>query len=285
MKLTMKKKADLLLFVTAAGWAMSTIIIKLYIETVPVFHLMFGRYSIAFILISLFQHKKVKKINRVDWKPGIILGILTFFAFTFAIASLAYTSASKSGFFVAMSVLFVPIVTTIIHKKLPNKWISLSVLLSIIGLYLISGMNGGSFNRGDLLALSCAGVYTVYILYLDHSAKHINESHLAWMQMAVVSLVSLVFMVLIEGVQVEVFTKSFVPILVIGVLGTAVTNFAQIKAQQHASPESVGLILLGEPLLTLLMAFLILKEKILLAGLIGAVLLLTALIVTVIKDI
>lgn len=285
MKLTVKKKADMLLFVTATGWALSTILIKLYIETVPVFHLMFGRYFIAFIFIAMFQSKKLKTITKADIKPSFLLGVLTFIAFTLAIMSLSYTSASKSGFLVAMSVLFVPIVTTFKNKKLPGKWTVLSVFLSIIGLYFISGMNGGAFNKGDLLALLCAAAYTVYIMLLDKHAKHIDESKLVLIQLAVVSMISLVCMVVFEGIQVEAFVSGFMPILIIAILGTAITNFAQTKAQQNASPESVGLILLGEPLFTLIMAATLLKESILLPGLFGAGLLLTALVLTVIKNI
>lgn len=285
MKLTMKKKADLMLFVTATGWALSTILIKLYIDTIPVFHLMFGRYFIAFVFIASLQMKKLKTITKEDVKPSIVLGVLTFVAFTFAIMSLSYTSASKSGFLVAMSVLFVPVVTTLINKKLPGKWTILSVFLSIIGLYFISGMNGGAFNKGDVLALLCAGAYTIYILLLDKHAKHIDESKLVLIQLAVVSMISFVCMLIFEGIQVEAFVSGFVPILIIAILGTAITNFAQTKAQQHATPESVGLILLGEPLFTLIMAAAILKESILLSGLFGAGLLLIALVLTVIKNI
>ncbi|MBN2794809.1 MAG: DMT family transporter [Clostridia bacterium] len=284
MNISQKRKADLLLFITASGWAMSTIIIKLYTETLPVFHLMFGRYAIALIVLTFMQRNKKQKISKSDWKYGGILGILTFLAFTLAIASLYFTSASKSGFFVAMSVLFVPIVTTILHRHLPNKWITFGVLLSLVGLYLISGMNGGGFNRGDALALLCAFSYTVYILILDRSAKQIDESQLAWMQMLVVTIISAVFMIIFEGINLEGLKAAFLPILVIGVLGTALTNYAQIKAQQHATPESVGLILLGEPLFTLIMAAIILHEKILFKGVIGAVLLLLALVITILKD-
>jgi biotin operon repressor len=52
MKISEKKKADLLLFVTAIGWAMSTIIIKLYVEDIPVFH-----QSVSFDL----------KISKKEW--------------------------------------------------------------------------------------------------------------------------------------------------------------------------------------------------------------------------
>lgn len=285
MRISEKKKADAMLFVTASGWALSTIIIKMYVENIPVFHIMFGRYVLALILVTLFKWPEIKKMQKSEIKPGIILGVFTFLAFTLAIMSLYYTSASKSGFLVAMSVLFVPIATTVLKRKLPNKWVLASVIMSIIGLYYISGMNGGAFNKGDLLALLCAASYTVYILIMDKHAKHINESILVFLQFCVVTILSLVGMLLFEGFDFIAMQSSLVPILIIGIFGTAITNFAQTKAQKHASPESVGLILLGEPLFTLIMAAAILKEQILLSGLLGAGLILVALVITVIKDV
>lgn len=285
MKLTLKIKADLLLFITASGWALSTILIKLYIDTIPVFHLMLGRYFIGFVILLALQKSKLKNLTKQELKSGSLLGILNFLAFTFAITSLTYTSASKSGFLVAMSVLFVPIVTTLLKNKLPNKWTIFSVGMSVVGLYYVSGMNGGSFNLGDLLALLCAVSYTVYILLLDKYAKDIEESKLVILQLGIVSLISLFFVVFYEGFQLQVLIDGFIPILIIAIFGTTITNYAQTKAQKHASPESVGLILLGEPLLTLIMAAFILKEVILVKGLIGASIILIALVITVVKKI
>jgi drug/metabolite transporter (DMT)-like permease len=170
-------------------------------------------------------------------------------------------------------------------KRLPNKWVIFSVVMSIIGLYFISGMNGGRFNLGDALALLCAVTYTIYILIMDKHAKHINESILVFIQFVVVVVLSIICMFMFEVVDLNVFVVSWVPILVMGIFGTALTNFAQVKAQKHASPESVGLILLGEPLFTLVMAAAILKEQILIGGLFGAGLILVALVITIVKDI
>lgn len=285
MKLSMKKKADLMLFTTATGWALSTILIKLYMDDMPVFHVMFGRYFIAFVLMATLWRKKFKAIDKSEWISGSILSVFLFFAFTFAIMSLTHTSASKSGFFVAMSVLFVPIASTFLKRKLPNRWVAMSVVVSIIGLYLVAGINGDAFNKGDALALMCALAYTVYILLMDRFAKDVDASHLVLIQLGVVTLISWLAMVVIEGFNLSILMDQIIPIIVIAILGTAITSLAQTKAQQHASPESVGLILLGEPLFTLIMAAVILNETIVLKGLIGAGLLLVAMVITVVKDI
>lgn len=282
--LSEKKIADLLLFITAIGWAISTILIKVYIDTIPLFHLMFGRYLLAFLMIVVFQGKKLKTTKKSDLRPSIVLGSLMFLAYAFAVASLSYTSASKSGFLVAMSVLFVPILTTIINRRFPKKWTVISVVISIVGLILISGLNGGAFNYGDFLAILCSLSYTIYILLLDRQAKLIEESKLVMLQFAVVTIISLIGMLVFETFDLQVLLDGFIPIFAIALVGSALASYAQTRAQKHASPESVGLILLGEPLFTLLLAAIILKEPLMAKGLIGAGLLLFALVITVIKD-
>jgi len=120
---------------------------------------------------------------------------------------------------------------------------------------------------------------------LDKYAKEIDESVLVLVQMSSVSAISLLFAIFYDGFNPSVFVTGFVPILVIAVFGTAFATLFQAKAQQHASPESVGLLLLGEPLFTLIMAIFILQEPVLLKGLIGAGVILTSLVITVVKKI
>ncbi len=211
------------------------------------------------------------------------LGMLIFASYAFGIISLVYTTASKSGFLVAMSVLLVPITQLVIRRKVPNGIIIGTVLLSIIGLYFISGMDGVGFNFGDLLALMCAVTYTGYILIVDRYVKEVDGVTLVLYQMLSVTILSFVLAVIYEGFDIDILKSGFIPIFFTGILGTAMTIYFQNHAQKHASPESVGLLLLGEPVFTLLMAFFILQETITHSGLVGAGFIIGAMVVTIIK--
>jgi drug/metabolite transporter (DMT)-like permease len=70
-----------------------------------------------------------------------------------------------------------------------------------------------------------------------------------------------------------------------GVVGMALPNFFQTKAQKTASTESVGIILLADPLFTLILAALFLREPIFLSGLIGGGLILISCVIAIIKKI
>lgn len=282
-KETNKIKAYIMLIITAFGWALSTIIIKIYVEAIPPFHLLTSRFVIATLFIFLTNPRKIKSISKKDIKVGSLTGVFLFAAYACGITALKYTTASKSGFLVALSVLFVPIVETIIRKKLPSKWIVISVLISLVGLRLISGINGTGFNIGDLIAIGCAASYTVYILLIDRLGNNIDDFILTITQLTAVSIVGFICAVIFEGINIECIKSGLIPILVMAILGTALSTLLQIKAQKIASPESVGIILLGEPLFTLIMAYFILNETIIFVGMVGAVLLLFSLVMAIVK--
>ncbi|MGX8795035.1 DMT family transporter [Fusibacter sp. JL298sf-3] len=282
--MTKTRQAYMMLLLTAFGWALSTIIIKATTEAVPAFHLMTGRFGLALVLFYVFKGRTVKLSGKALFH-GSYLGIFLFFAYYLAIASLEYTTASKSGFLVALSVLWVPIVQLIIRRKRPNRWVALCVVTSLLGLYWISGLDGIGFNYGDALAVGCSVAYTLYILAIDAYAKEMDEDQMTLSILLVVTIVSVIMAVSVEGFSGKILLDNWVPIAVIGVFGTALSTYFQTKAQQVASPESVGIILLGEPLFTLVMALTILGEKVTTLGLLGGALLLLSLCVAIVKKV
>lgn len=278
-------KAYVMLLLTGLGWAASTIMIKLYIGSLPPYHLMFGRFSVAFVAIYALFPRKLVRLSRRDTLAALLIGGLIFVAYTFGITTLSYTTASKSGFLVAMSVLFVPIFQVVIHRKISSPWVGVSVLLSIIGLYLIAGLDGMGFNFGDLLAIGCAVFYSFYIMAVDRFGKTIDNVTLVLYQLVTVMVLSLVMSIGFEGFSFQVLSVNSWPILFTGIVGTAVTLYFQNSAQRLTSPESVGLLLLSEPVFTILLAVVLLAEQVTPSGLVGAGLILAAMVLTIVKEV
>lgn len=266
-------------------WAVSTILLKMYMDKIPPFHLLLGRFFIASLSLFLFSTKKVLKVKKEDLKIGSILGLLIFAVYALYILGLERTSASKSGFLAALSVLFIPIFESFIKKRMPTFWTIICVISSILGLYLISGMNGSNLNFGDILVIGCAFVYTIYIIILDKYGTDKDNHILSFIQLLIVTISSLFFSIFSEGLNIAILIENIIVIIVIGALGTGLTMYLQTKAQKVASPESVGIILLGEPLFTLILAFMFLHETILLRGLIGSGLIIISLVIAIIKKI
>jgi drug/metabolite transporter (DMT)-like permease len=276
--------AYIMLFVTAFGWALSTIVIKLFIESVPAFHMMLGRFALAALIFGLMKRKRVRITKKLLFH-GSYLGFFLFLAYYLAISSLYYTSAAKSGFLVALSVLGVPLAQLVFRRQRPNKWVLLSVVLSLFGLYWISGLDGLGFNIGDAMALGCSVAYTAYILLIDKYAGEMNEDEMTFIILLIVAVMSLVSVLLFEGFDLAILIDGWLPIVLVCIFGTLMSTYYQTRAQQVASPESVGIILLGEPLFTIIMAIIILGETVTGMGLVGAGLLLVSLLIAVVKHV
>jgi len=280
-----KTVAYLLLFLTAFGWGLSTVLGKLCIGTISPAHILMIRAVIAAGVIFAAAPKKIIAFDREDLKAGALLGFVIFIAYFLGITSLKYTSASKAGFLMAFNVLFVPAVEAVLKKRLPSKWIMMSVALSLIGLQLISGINGDGFNFGDFLAVLCAAAYTIYTIILDRWGKDKDDFILAFIQLVVIGIASFLIVVLFEEIDITGVGGNLLPLVFMGVVGTGLATLFQTKAQKTASTESVGIILLADPLFSLLLAFLILHEPIFLSGLLGGVLIMVSCIIAIIKKI
>ncbi len=278
------KAAYAMLFLLSFLWAATSIVMKVFISDMGAAHFMVGRFSVAAILFYALRHKQIK-FSKNSLLHGAYTGFFLFLAYYFAIVALKYTTASKAGFLVSLSVLWVPIFQLVIRRKKPNCWVLMTVVLSLIGLYLISGLDGIGFNYGDFFALLCSLAYTFYIMYIDKYIDEIDENQLTFIILLIVAVWSLLTSLTLEQFDPMSIVESWPIILVVAIFGTLLTTYIQTKAQSVASPEAVGIILLGEPLFTLIMATAILSETATPSGLFGGGLLLFALVVAVVKKI
>jgi len=277
--------AYLLLFLTAFGWSLSTVLCKVCIGTISAAHILMVRAVVAAVVIFLAAPRKILSTDKAHLKSGLALGLIVFCAYFLGVLCLKYTTASKAGFLMSFNVLLVPAAEAVIKRRLPSKWIVISVGISLIGLQFISGMNGTGFNLGDLLATLGAAAYTAYTIALDRWGKNKDDFVLAFMQLVGLGLCSFLAVFLFEGINLPGIRMSLLPLLVMGFFGMALPTLFQTKAQKTASTESVGIILLADPLFTLAMAYLFLHEPIFFSGLLGGGLILVACIIAIIKKI
>src|SRR5690242_15420139 len=130
----MKKQteADLILMFVTACWGSSYLFMKMGLQTVHQFNLIALRFGIAFIISALLFYKRIVKTNFETVKYGFFLGSVLFFVFMSLTFGLQYTSTSNASFLVSLVVIFVPVLSAILLKKIPTKRIFFSALMAII---------------------------------------------------------------------------------------------------------------------------------------------------------
>jgi len=135
---------------------------------------------------------------------GIFLGVVNFAGSGFQQWGIAYTSASKVAFIAGFDLFLIPIFTLLLPTMKPNGRISINtwvaVMISLCGLYLLSGASISDLNlgRGETITLISTLFWTVHVVFTDIATNHIDSLQMMVVQLAVVTLLSTVFALILE---------------------------------------------------------------------------------------
>ena len=199
-------------------------------------------------------------VTQAEVVGGICCGIALFAASNFQQFGISYTTVGKAGFITALYVVIVPIMGLFFKKKVSFVvWIS--VVLSVIGLYLLC-MTESSFSLsfGDLLVLICAVLFSIHILVIDYFSPRGDGVVMSCIQFFVCGLLSGVMMFLFETPVMSDILAAWVPILYAGVLSCGVAYTLQIVGQKDMNPTVASLILCLESVVSALAGWLILHQ-------------------------
>ena len=158
-----------------------------------------------------------------------------------------------------MYIVLVPILGFFLGQK-PSAGAIVSVLLAVIGLYLLSCMDSSGINRGDLLLMGCALAFAVQIRCIDRFAGSIDGIRLNCVQSLVVTVLSIPCALLTETIDFTQIAACWTSLLFAGVLSMGVAYSLQIIGQKHLEPTPAALIMSLESVFAVLGGWLILHE-------------------------
>ena len=217
--------------------------------------------------------------NPTLWKSGMICGVALFVAQSLQQVGLVYTDAGKAGFITAMYIVLVPVLGLFFKRK-PPKAALFSVVLAVIGLYLLSCLGVTQVNIGDILLMGCALAFAVQITCIDRLAGALDGLRLNCIQAIVVTALSLPCMILTEKVEFTNILACWLPLCYAGILSMGVAYSLQIVGQKDLEPTTASLIMSLESVIAALSGWLILKETMTAWELLGCGLVFAAVIIS-----
>ncbi len=247
-----KLKGNLILLLTSIIWGISFIAQSKGVELISPMAFIGTRTmlgAIVLIPVILITDSKKKKSGAFVYKfdktlitSGIICGLLLFFATWLQTEGLIYTSPGKSGFITALYMVMVPIVGLFGGKKTkPIVWIS--VLVALCGLYLMCLTSDLSINKGDILTLYCAVIFTFHILVIDHFSPKVDGVKLSFLQFFVCGTIGLLYMFLFEEPDFNLIKSCWISIGYSGIFSCGVAYTLQIIGQKYTDPTSASLLM------------------------------------------
>lgn len=217
------------------------------------------------------------------WKSGCICGCALFVASSLQQIGLVYTDAGKAGFITAMYIVLVPILGLFLRRK-PPRMAVFSVILAVIGLYLLSCIGVSQINKGDVYLIGCALAFAVQINCIDHFAQGVDGFRMNCVQALTVAIISIPFVGFTENVVVRDLLACWGPLCFAGMLSMGLAYSLQIVGQKHVEPTTASLIMSLESVFAALGGWWLLSERMTPWELTGCALVFAAVIISQIPE-
>lgn len=283
-------RQSFLLFLTASIWGSAFIAQSLGMDHVSPFTFTFVRTLIgALFLLPLISILKALYKNKVKektyGKKDLLLGSLCCGSCLIAGESfqqfgLLTTDAGKAGFITSMYIIFVPIISIFLGKKI-NRFIWIGVILSAVGLYLLCIKQDLSIEKGDFLIFICAIAFAIHILVIDHFVKKVDAVALSCGQFFMASIMGLILMLIFDrqDLNYDDFLKALPAMAYAGIMSNGIAYTLQIVGQRGLNPTIATLIMSLESVMAVIFGVIFLHESLMQKEIIGCVLMFSAVII------
>ncbi len=198
--------------------------------------------------------------NKTLWISGILCGVALFVAAALQQIGMVYTDAGKAGFLTAMYIVLVPIIGVFLGKK-PSFMAVISVVIAVVGLYLLSCVGVTVINIGDLLLIACALAFAVQITLIDRWVGKVDVLRLNCVQSLVVAVLSGICMLSFEEPSVTNILNCWMPIGYAAILSTGVAYSLQIVGQKHLETTPASLLMSLESVFAVISGWIVLNER------------------------
>lgn len=288
-------QGNILLFITALIWGAAFVAQKIGVVQLGVFTFTATRFFISGVallpIVLATGHKKkeiqyelknsaaIKTGRKYLLMGGVVCGLCLMLATVTQQVGLTTTTAGKAGFITALYILFVPILRFFGGKKVkPLVW--LSVLAAVAGLYLLCVKEGFSIDKGDLMVLLCALIFSVHILMIDWVSPYTDGVKMSCIQFFVASATAAIPMIIFEKPDIQAIVSCWAPLLYLGVVSGGIGYTLQILGQKNTEPTVASLILSLESVFAAISGAMFLQERFSVKELIGCALMFAAIIVS-----
>ncbi len=270
--------ADFSLLLVALIWGATFVMVKEAVSQIGVFTFLTLRFLFAALVLALISWPHLRASWPREFLAGALVGLFLFGGYSFQTIGLKYTSASKAGFITGLSVVIVPLLSTLLLRRKPHLNALVGVGLATTGLGVLT-LRGLSMAPGDLWVLGGAVAFALQIVALGRFAPQMETSNLATIQIATVAFLSAPLAWAIERSPPQMSGQVWFAISFTGIMATSLAFLAQSKAQRFTSPTHTALIFATEPVFAAIFGYLRLQERLGWRGLLGCALILTGMVV------
>lgn len=280
-----KLNGVLYLLLASVSFGVMPILAKLsYAHGANSFSVLFLRF--LFAAIMLLYYLLTNKISlKLTKKQFLIIGFLGVVGYSatsgFIFLAYNYISVGLATMIMYTYPAIVTFLSFIIYKeKLYTRKI-ISLLISLAGIYTLIGVGKISFNfKGITFAFLSAVFYSIYVLGASHSEiKRVDSYVMTFYVSLTAGLTILIFGVSTNNINFNIDYYGLVCILLLAFISTVVALMAFIQGVKIIGPSKASILSTLEPIVSLILGLLILKESISIQVVFGSGMIITSILI------
>ena len=216
-----------------------------------------------FTPIFIRQQKKFEPIDKKYLMFPLFAGIFTAFDFGFWNSSLKFTTAANATLLGNTSPLWVALFALFVFRERLRGIFWVGLILALSGAALVMGsdfLQHPTIGLGDLMASTAAIFYASYQLITQRGRKHIDPLRYTWL-VGVSATIAMFFMNIVLGNSFGGYsTQTWLIFLLTAVVSQMIGYLAISYALGHLPASVVSPTLIGQPIMTAILAIPMLGE-------------------------
>jgi drug/metabolite transporter (DMT)-like permease len=276
-KMKNKNKAYLYLLITFFAWGSLYVVSKFVLGKIPIITISFLRYVIAgMILLILLKQRKLKKIEKQDYKYVFSIGFLGYFvAIGAQLLGTKLSNASLASLVNSMNPIVIMLFAIFILKEKLTINKIVCGILAIVGVYIIvGGVDGSSQILGISVSIFSVFLWSYVSVIIRKITQKYDSLQITTYGIIIAAICTMPFSIWELTVNPDVqFDRSVIlSMLYIGGVCTAVAHVLWNKSLSLMEAGACSLFYPLQPMVAIFLGWLFLGESISMNFVLGAIL-------------
>ncbi len=265
-----------------AAWGLSFVGVPRVLEACPVMTSIAVRTGIGVVCL-LALRPRAFAATRLEWRAGILGGLLLAGGYVLQTAGLTEATPGKSGFLTAFYVTLVPAFEAVVYRRLPPGRDMAALAVATAGIALMVVRSDFTMSLAEAVVALAALAWAAHIVVVGRVAERVDPVRLAAIQMLVLVVVGTAGAVAAGDVAVRWSAELVGWFLFLGVVTNALGFLVQAWGQKRVPPTRTAVLFCGEPVFAAMFGVWLAGETFGVRDLAGALLVMGAVALTVLR--
>ena len=249
------------------GWIAS----KLVIEGIPGDVFIAARFFIASLILLPFCYKKLVDLTAKQIISVCGVGLLLALGIQVWIYAISITnSLSEGAFIMSLAMIIAPFTSWLFFRERPNRAFWLALPLAVVGMMLLSLTNGWQVEKSQWCFLLSAALFSMHFVFNKRVTRTVKPLVAIFLQLLTVGVLSGVYVLLTQDIQIKLTQPVIFWFIVSTLIATSIRYLFQTLGQFSVKIETAALIMILEPVWTLILSMTMLGEILQVQKLVGA---------------